>query len=144
MSTTIPTPAEVLAPVMAAEVNREIRGLTYEPIDTIHAGGHVQRTKPPRSAGRCECPGCGALKAPGAIVTHEPTVGEWSDRYGCRLVHRSIYCAGCEHVVHWLERSTLKGTPTGERMSSPGIYSGIRYLRDYLLAHPEAMEVEQS
>lgn len=121
-----------------------IAALTYEPIDTVPAPHHVQRLHRPRSSDRAECPGCGALKAPGQIVAHEPARGEWNDDYDCRVVHRSIYCAGCEHVVHWIERCALAGQPTGEVLSGPGTYSGSRYLRDYLTAHPEAAEVEQA
>ena len=118
--------------------------LTYEPLDTVAAPHHRQREKAPRSAHRCECPTCGALKSPGQIVTHDPNAGQWSDRYGCRVVRRSAFCAGCEHVIHWIERSTLSGRPTGETLSGPGIYSGATYLRNYLLAHPQAAEVEQA
>jgi hypothetical protein len=118
--------------------------LTYEPIDTVPAPHHVQRTQRVRSSDRAECPGCGVLKAPGQIVTLGPAQGVWDDRYDCRVVHRAIYCAGCEHVVRWIERCTLTGKPTGEVLAGPGFLSNPRYLRDFLTAHPEAAEVEQA
>ncbi|MEM9414974.1 MAG: hypothetical protein AAGA29_05780 [Planctomycetota bacterium] len=119
------------------------RDLTYEPIDTVHAAGHAQRRKPIRSAIRAECPTCGVLKSAGQIVTHAPTGGTWSVRYRCLILHRSIYCAGCRHVVHWVERCTETGQPTGEVLGSPNYYSGEAYIAKYLAEHPEALEVEQ-
>lgn len=123
------------------------RDLTYEPIDTVHAGGHAQHTKAPRSADRCECPGCGVLRSPGAIVTHaqpnQTNPAEWSAKFGCWTLHRSFYCAGCEHVVHWTERATPDGHACGEVLIGPGQLSGAAYIRAYLTTFPQALEVDQ-
>lgn len=116
------------------------RDLTYEPIGVVPATDHAQRTAPLKSAARVECPTCGILRPPGAVVTESGP--HWSVRYECLVVLRSTYCDGCRHVMKWLEVCAF-GKPTGEVLSGPGLMSGDGYIARYLSAHPQAQEVEQ-
>jgi len=117
--------------------------LAYTPTDTVAAPHHQQRKNKTRSGIRCICPKCETLKSAGQIVTHAPIDGEFDDQFGMRVIHRTIYCAGCHHLVDWVERCTLDGRPTGEWLTEPKFRRSNRAIRDFLTAHPEAMEVEQ-
>jgi hypothetical protein len=113
---------------------------TYEPLGVVPATMHRQRERRLANGRRVQCPTCGSVKAPGAVVAHgKPT---WSTKYECLAGVRSIYCDGCDHVVKWLEEY-LGDTPIGVVLEGPGYSSGTDYIRRYLTAHPQAQEVEQ-
>ncbi|MEO0476767.1 MAG: hypothetical protein AAF085_12495 [Planctomycetota bacterium] len=114
--------------------------LTYEPVEHVPATMHQQRNKSLKSGNRVECPVCGAVFAPGAVVTTRDP--EWDIDLGCMVGQRGIYCAGCHHVMQWRE-VFFNGKPTGEVIGGPGFSSGDDYIRRFLSAHPEAQEVEQ-
>ncbi len=114
--------------------------LTYEPLGVVPATDHAQRCKPLANGRRVECPYCGSVKAPGAVVTEEgPT---WSMKYECLVGVRSTYCDPCHKRIVWLE-VFFNGKPTGEVLQGPFSTSGDHHLRHYLTAHPQAQEVEQ-
>lgn len=117
-----------------------LAALTYEPLGIVPATMHRQRERRLANGKRVECPTCGSMKAPGAVVTERGP--EWSIQYECMVGLRSTYCDGCAHVIRWLEVFAF-GRPTGEVLSGPGFSSGDTYIRSYLSAHPQAQEVEQ-
>lgn len=57
--------------------------LTYEPLKTVPATMHQQRNNPLRSGKRVECPCCGKLIAPGAVVTTRKPA--WFIELGCMI-----------------------------------------------------------
>ncbi len=116
------------------------RELTYEPPGVVPATMHQQRRQALRSGRRVECPRCGSLKAPGAVVTTKQP--DWDFDLGCMVGIRAAYCDPCFHVIQWRE-VFFNGKPTGEVVSGPGLSSGDDYIRHFLSAYPQAQEVEQ-